>query len=330
MNVVYSGSDSQPLTHFFSSVLQRILVLCCIESREVVRSSVKFNSQSLSLAWGSINAWNIVESTLTESLWSYKSFALSKRRWGQTWIASLWHFFVLLLFLMYLHLWLQLRGWVSGRIHVVMVRLYRLLHWCRLHSRGHECWWRNLVVWIWSWWCLWIACKRIWWVSSPWIRWLVNCWSICVDNSWHRNGPWLLMTVASIMNWRWLIIMTGWGFGILSMLPMLFNTESFSRFIFTISCWGSFTFWTLFSGRLGTTCTGRRQACNGFTFSWSLVNEQDLLCSVVRNIQYLGCTQQRYLGGIHKLKQFVLLFPGYVWAAWFFETLDHLSYLSYY
>ena len=326
-----SGTESQNPTHFISSETQKIIVvLCHSESREVVGISVKFNSESLSLAWRGINAWDVVESTLAESLWSAESFALSERRWGQTSIASLWLFLVLLLFLMYIHLWPRLWDWLAGWIHVVVVWLYRLLHWCRLHWVVHDRRCRNLVVCIWSWWCLWIARIRIWRVSIPWIRGLVNCWAISVDDSWHGNGTWLLVAVTSIVNGSWRVVMTVWVLRILSMLSMPFSTESLSRFFLTISCRGSFTLWTLFSGRLGTTCTSRRQACNGFAFSWSLVNEQDLLRSVVRDIQYLWCTQQGYLGGVHELKQFVLLFPGYVWAAWFFETLDHLWYLTYY
>ena len=328
MYVILAGIESQPLTHFETSD-SWVNQVHVSQSRETFRSLVKFNSQSLCLARWGINAWNVVESTITKSMRSLEAAeALSERRWGQTWKISRRHL-LRLMFLewlwlnFWLNLWLQLMGYVlASRVHMVMVRLYLWLHWWRHISRR-----RNLVVRIWCWWSLWVARERIWGISSPRIGRLVKRWAIRVHNSRHWHGAALLVTDTMIRMRRWMTILTWGRFWLIPLLALLFGVwPSAVSLLSMVFRWG-LALRLLFCGRDYATCTSRCYTWDCIFFSWCAVDEKNLLCSVVGDVQDLRSAQQRYLRSVHKLEQFVFLFSIYMRAAWFFETFDHVSIL---
>ena len=54
------------------------------------------------------------------------------------------------------------------------------------------------------------------------------------------------------------------------------------------------------------------------------VDEENLLCRVVGDIEELRSAQQRDLGFVHKLEKFVFLISGDGATARLFETFDHI------
>ena len=303
MYIVLTGNESQPLTYFDTSdswVNQAFVS----QSREAFRGLVKFNSQSLSLARWGINAWNVVKSTITESVRSLESAeALPERRRGQTWKVSrrhlLWVLFLEWLWLSFLlNLWLQFMGYLlASRVHMVMVRLHLWLHWWGDESRR-----RNLVVWIWCWWRLWIARERIWRISSPRIGWLVKGRAISVYNSRHWHGAALLVTDTMIRMRRWMTILTRGRFWLISLLTLLFGARPLAVSLLSMVFGWGLGLRLLFCGRDYAACTGGCYARDCVFFPWCTIDEKNLLCSVVRDVQDLRSTQQRYLWSVHKLK----------------------------